>query len=283
MTFRHVPTDMNPADILSRGIEPALLQDNRLWFDGPEFLFDESTWPPNVEVEEKAQENRQNIMHSAALMMTTSKSEAPPPFIDFARFSFWEKAIRVMINVMNFACRDKSPKQPFTAKNFNDAKMMLFKIIQRENPPNESEIAQKELKADQDGVLRCTSDRFANATNNEHLIYLPKNTTATKLVILQAHLRLLHSGVQQTLSELRSRFWIPRGRQQVKKAIKNCFPCRRLDAKPFKLPNMADFPKERLVPPFNIAESTTQVRLISRRMSINKKSGSQFLRAKPPG
>uniref|UniRef100_A0A8R1EAY1 Uncharacterized protein n=1 Tax=Caenorhabditis japonica TaxID=281687 RepID=A0A8R1EAY1_CAEJA len=37
-TFHHVPTDLNPADIASRGCTLEALMCGTLWFDGPEFL-----------------------------------------------------------------------------------------------------------------------------------------------------------------------------------------------------------------------------------------------------
>ncbi|KAH7711566.1 Pao retrotransposon peptidase family protein-like protein [Aphelenchoides avenae] len=44
--FRHVPTDENPADIISRGIAAADLQHCKKWWHGPSFLtLDSSQWP----------------------------------------------------------------------------------------------------------------------------------------------------------------------------------------------------------------------------------------------
>lgn len=36
--FFHVPTDKNPADLASRGVDPKNLQNSLLWWEGPEFL-----------------------------------------------------------------------------------------------------------------------------------------------------------------------------------------------------------------------------------------------------
>jgi hypothetical protein len=37
-TWRHVPTSDNPADIISRGLNPSQLQKSELWLNGPQFL-----------------------------------------------------------------------------------------------------------------------------------------------------------------------------------------------------------------------------------------------------
>ena len=44
--FKLIDTKRNPADIVSRGVKPAELLSNRLWFSGPEFLtLDKDSWP----------------------------------------------------------------------------------------------------------------------------------------------------------------------------------------------------------------------------------------------
>ena len=43
--WRHVPTAENPADLGSRG---SSVDGAKLWSDGPDWLSDESKWPPNI-------------------------------------------------------------------------------------------------------------------------------------------------------------------------------------------------------------------------------------------
>ncbi|KAG8189020.1 hypothetical protein JTE90_025463 [Oedothorax gibbosus] len=54
-------------------------------------------------------------------------------------------------------------------------------------------------------------------------------------------------GVRIVLSELRSNFWILRGRQAIKKALHNCLPCKAARAKCDKQIE-APLPAERLIP-----------------------------------
>jgi hypothetical protein len=45
-TWRHVPTQSNPADLISRGGEPSTLSTSTLWWKGPQWLTQEpSSWP----------------------------------------------------------------------------------------------------------------------------------------------------------------------------------------------------------------------------------------------
>ena len=49
----------------------------------------------------------------------------------------------------------------------------------------------------------------------------------TTLIILDAHQRTLHGGVQLTLATLRRQYWIVKGRAEVKKSIRACTTCSR--------------------------------------------------------
>ena len=61
-----------------------------------------------------------------------------------------------------------------------------------------------------------------------------------------------HVGISHTLSQLRRKYWIPRGRQAVKKAIAQCRTCRRYQGPAFRMPRSPDMPPERVTrsPPF---------------------------------
>jgi len=48
-TWRHVPTNSNPADLISRGIEATALSTSTLWWKGPQWLTQQpSDWPRTV-------------------------------------------------------------------------------------------------------------------------------------------------------------------------------------------------------------------------------------------
>jgi hypothetical protein len=48
--WRHVPTDSNPADLCSRGVKASTLHPDSLWFQGPQFLWQEEQCWPNSKV-----------------------------------------------------------------------------------------------------------------------------------------------------------------------------------------------------------------------------------------
>ena len=67
--------------------------------------------------------------------------------------------------------------------------------------------------------------RCANAEMPDEAMYprrVPLKSEIAKLVIHDAHLKTLHGGTIQTLAEIRTQFWIPACRNQVRKVILNC-------------------------------------------------------------
>jgi hypothetical protein len=47
-TWRHVPSQFNPAELISRGVDPITLSSSNLWWKGPPWLSHEpSSWPPS--------------------------------------------------------------------------------------------------------------------------------------------------------------------------------------------------------------------------------------------
>ena len=67
-----------------------------------------------------------------------------------------------------------------------------------------------------------------------------------QLIIKKCHDKVMHNGVQDTLTELRQKYYVCKGRQVVKMLINKCVLCRKLEAKPFATPPAADLPQFRL-------------------------------------
>jgi len=88
---------------------------------------------------------------------------------------------------------------------------------------------------------------------SKYPIYLPREHRLTELIIIDFHKRSCHCGVKATLAELRTRFWVPKGRQQVKKIVSKCVVCKKLEGRPFKEPPTVPLPEYRVnkAPPFS--------------------------------
>ena len=68
----------------------------------------------------------------------------------------------------------------------------------------------------------------------QNTILLDKDHHLTALLIMDAHRRVLHNGVRETLAELRSMYWVIQGRQVVKKLLRSCVICRRYEGVPVR-------------------------------------------------
>lgn len=68
----------------------------------------------------------------------------------------------------------------------------------------------------------------------------------TRLLAENYHKRLAHSGVDHVLSELRLKYWVPRGRALIKRIVRECEGCKRKRARPYVLPKMGALPPERV-------------------------------------
>ena len=77
-------------------------------------------------------------------------------------------------------------------------------------------------------------------------VVLPKDHAFTAKVIEDYHRKVLHSGVRATLAELRSRYWVPKGRQCVKKVLSKCVICKRQEGKVCSAPQTAALPDFRV-------------------------------------
>ena len=104
------------------------------------------------------------------------------------------------------------------------------------------------LFKDKNNILRCKG-RLANAPLKEETKYpilLSKEHRITRLVVEEIHKRIMHGGVKETLAELRAKYWIPGGRQLVRKILHECVTCKKVEGKAFNTPRAADLPDNRV-------------------------------------
>ena len=126
----------------------------------------------------------------------------------------------------------------FTQKGQNpppeisEAETMWIKQAQTQAfPGGESEglLTRLNPKCDGEGLLRMDGClHFADHLpyDTRHPILLPKDHALTRLVIVDAHERLGHgTEVEHVLTELRSRFWIVKGRHMVRSVTEACAEC----------------------------------------------------------
>ena len=100
----------------------------------------------------------------------------------------------------------------------------------------------------EDGIYRCKR-WLSNADipcTTRYPVFLPKNRHVTSLIIWDCHTKILHNGVKETLCELRSRYWIVKGRQLVRKLLYTFTVCHRFEGNSYNMPPSPPLPSFRV-------------------------------------
>ena len=113
---------------------------------------------------------------------------------------------------------------------------------------------QFQLFVDERGVLRC-GGRLTNADlpyATKHPVFLPRKHPLTKLIVLESHARVGHNKERETLTDIRAKYWIVKGRSLVKLIVHCCVTCRRYEGTPYRAPPPPPLPTFRVSeePPF---------------------------------
>ena len=150
-------------------------------------------------------------------------------------------------------CRlDKSTRrlEPLTVAELNEADHLWIRGSQRTKHSDEIDnlkskhsrltlVKQLKLFLDDEGDIRC-GGRIHNAPVSEEAKFpylLPPKIPYTRLLVEDAHERLLHSGVCATITYLRQKYWIPTVRQYVQTILRKCVVCRKVNGKPYSAPD----------------------------------------------
>ena len=106
------------------------------------------------------------------------------------------------------------------------------------NEKNISKYNYLNLTIDKKGLIRCTGRlSFAPLPYETRApILLDPSHPSTKLIIVNIHERNKHIGYRHTLTEFRQHFWIVEGRKLVRKLLRKCIICRKIEGKSYTYP-----------------------------------------------
>jgi len=257
-----VPTQENPADLLSRGLYPRQLVREKIWWYGPPFLLkSEHEWSTTPKAETPTTELKK-------IVCAVKQVQLVKTFI-FDISTNLRRIIRIVAYCKRFItnCKNRSKGESIHLKaaELRDSLLNLARLAQKESFPTEIQmLARNELITrgklaslnvfiDQDGLVRV-GGRLRNSefsTDKKYPIVLSADHTFTKLLFVSEYLTLLHAGPQLLLSSIREQFWPLGGRNLARKIVHNCVKCFR--AKP-RQPHMlmGELPKSRvsIIAPF---------------------------------
>ena len=260
----HCSSGDNPADIGSRGASAKELSGSELWWHGPSWLTEPiDRWPVRNLIEPTA-ESKEEDKRTAILTVISHATHGIDGVIEIKDYSTLQRLCRVTAWVKRF-CFNISQKDKNVRRK---GRLSLEEIVASENEWVRA--AQRELKhgdhyqqlvtrfgleRDDDGILRCKGRlQFSELLpETREPVILPKGHQFTVLQIQECHERVLHSGVRSTLAEMRSRFWVQKGRQAVKYVLNRCVICKKMEGRSFGRPPAASLPEFRVstAPPFS--------------------------------
>ena len=271
-TWNYCPSSDNPADLLTRGVRTDALIASELWNNGPTWLTNQDSWPqwnPKTVLLQKFVSEDPQTNHDA-LPNDTPQSTLPSykgigNVINLNNYSDLQRLLKTTTWVFRFVNvlrkRQTSESSTLTASEVIYAKNVWIREIQSQvylnelvnlqnkTAPRLSLVRQLRLFLLDDNIIRC-GGRIHNAPvpfSAKFPVQLPPNNYFTTLVVNDAHERSLHSGLNHTLTHVRQHYWIPQARQFIKKLLRHCVTCRKVNGKPYKGPDPPPLPTIRLV------------------------------------
>ena len=256
----HVPTLLNPADLLSRGSTATALVDNEQWWHGPSFLRqDRSLWPeqPCSLAQPEASEAKSGGLNSGAAEPSIKSFHTIVADSDWrlspSRFASWKQLVRLLAWVQRYICNCRAPAAGrqsggLIPEEIEDAEMALIRSAQRDEfseydllkknkpLPNASKLQNLQPRIDESGVMRVegrTQNADFLAYEVKHPIILPRHSWVTRLIVRDQHIAAKHAaGVNHTWALLMQRYWVIAGREAVRECEQRCPLCSRRKARP---------------------------------------------------
>ena len=281
--WRYVPTDLNPADIGSRGVSPDKTDLADMWLHGPPFLVCcEREWPKQPFLSEFDDCDDPELKKVKVSSNSLLRSASDSIHHLLRRYSDITRLRRSVVWLTRFMLYLKWKRQPeryqlqtgtLTVAELDKSTEIVVRLTQGESfplclnalpdcnklssivPVSEQLLRNKpclrKLQAlnpcKVNGILRV-GGRLQNSPLDKcakHPILLPTHHHVTKLLILEIHTREGHLGCNHIINAIRERYWILKGRTAVKSALKECINCRFWKAKPGKQ-QMGELPVPRV-------------------------------------
>ena len=263
--WRYCPTSQNPADLLTRGIDSHELASSSLWKFGPPWLPLETQWPVWNLTEIQATTLTVDDANPKSSTPMAKDNTGLSQLINIANHSNLTKLLRITAFTLRFIRNCQKPKikftGPITPAELTQANLLWIREIQQESFATEMNnlnahttrpqtnrlplVRQLRLFLDKSGLLRC-GGRIHNAPTTELAKFpylLPTKHPFTKLLVYATHKKQLHGGVNSTLTAIRQCYWIP---QVIRKLLRHCVICQKVQGKAYQIPDPPPLIKERI-------------------------------------
>nr|XP_047137485.1 uncharacterized protein LOC124813988 [Hydra vulgaris] len=249
--WKYVDSRNNPADIASRGTDIVDLQNCKHWFNGPLFLCNNlNDWPKFDLVNQPL-----NIVEEILTNIVASDTSNNLNMVDIKKLNSYTLLLRVTALVLRFIRHLKKKKakkslklSPLDSSEIDYALKIWIQYTQQTitSTKNYKQTQRNLNLREVDGIIRCYISYVAIRNEVSIPIFLPRDSEFTDLVIYYHHSIVIHNGIKKTLNQLRSRFWVPKARNYIKKLIRKCHLCKRFEGLPYSYPRAPPLPLSRL-------------------------------------
>ena len=249
MKLCYILTDNNPADYLTKHKPDALT--SPLWCKGPDILKSTADWIQYVPSQGMKDEIPVYVGHISSSKAVDDSYSIKVEGI--ANFKLWDDLLSATASKLLVGTSDQ-----LSPRHLQEAEILWLKELQQKHYPdvlqflqqlgghNTKTIATKKiirehklvtpsicinlnLFLDDKGIIRlytCLALSETLAYDMRFPILLPRDDFITKLLVLQHHVDEGHAGLQQTLSSIRMRFWVPKLGKMAPDVIKSCTNCK---------------------------------------------------------
>eukprot|EP00795_Rhopilema_esculentum_P006774 gene6774-12340_t len=208
------PTDLNPADLASRGCKMSQISGSEIWWFGPTFLAkSENYWPAvlnfetktkipedvSFELNRETKSNPRKDFSDVFVGVSTASNYALENVIKAEDFSDENRLFRVSAYVFRFVenlkrrlLKEDIETNDLTVEEVENARISWLRVIQSHLSSErnfDKNLVYLRVYEDENGLLRCRGRRLIDTPNVE--TYAEYDSSKTKLTHRQSHLKSL--------------------------------------------------------------------------------------------
>lgn len=260
VSWRHVPSKQNPADIVSRGCNIDELKES-IWFNGPQFLLENSTnWPVNKHFDLSESQESLEVRRTLVLLAmnesvevenaTNENEKEINPIIKLVeKSSSYPKLLRICAYILRFidVCRKNAnyDSVAITANEMELSFLKIVEIIQKKEYSCEIVKLKKSITLQSNlqrlnpflhdfreqnrsfSVIRV-GGRLLNAPipyDAKFPLLMPKTSNFITLYLRNLHINNCHAGARALVALLRDRIWLINAKELCNRAVRKCIHC----------------------------------------------------------
>merc|ERR1712082_66889 len=148
-TLKHVPTELNPADLITKEQDAEKFSTNSAWFDGPGFLNDEKDWPTSEENFELFPEGCDQKISIYKITVAETKETS---ILEFFRDRKFASSLRILAILTRIAVQKSftafKENEVISKEEIDRSKLLAIKIMQDEMFPKEREALNNNKRID---------------------------------------------------------------------------------------------------------------------------------------